>query len=108
MVQWANEQLAQYPKLKIVITLAVGIVIGWVDSRSTWDDAGITALAVVVTAAAAAFGGIPWWLSLTLVVGPIIAMEVWHGVGCLLAILFGLLGGLIGSMVRRRLKAIPA
>ena len=36
-------------KVLFVIALALGLLIAYVDSQPTWDDTGITVLALVVT-----------------------------------------------------------
>ena len=37
-------------RLALPLALAAGIAIGWVDSRPTWDDTGVTAFALLVAA----------------------------------------------------------
>lgn len=48
--------------LLAVLSIGVGLAIGYVDSRPTWDDTGITAALLLLTAAmaAGASGRRPW------------------------------------------------
>jgi len=49
------------------LALAVGCGIAWVDTRPTWDDAGVTAGALLVGGGLAAVLGLRWWLATLLV-----------------------------------------
>ena len=82
--------------LGAVLLLCAGIAIAWVDTRPTWDDAGITAGSLFLVAAAGSLARVPGWLSAILVAGPIlIAERVW------VAIPFALAGALAAAFVRR-------
>lgn len=72
----------------VVLVMCAGIAIAWIDSRPTWDDAELTAAAVVVVAAAGSLAQVPAWLTATLAVGPLLVAELAGGAGVLLAVPF--------------------
>jgi hypothetical protein len=82
--------------------LCAGLGIAWVDSRPGWDDAGLTAAALVITAALASLARVPPWLAAVLVAGPMLVAELSSGTGVLLAIPFAIAGACAGVFVRRR------
>lgn len=84
--------------------LCAGAAIAWVDTRPKWDDTGITAVAVVITAATGALGGVRYWLSAALTVAPLLAVELPAGVGVLLAVPLALGGSVVGHFVRRLIR----
>jgi hypothetical protein len=88
--------------LASALTLCAGLAVAWVDTRPGWDDTGVTAGAVLITAAAGAFARVPPWLSAALAAGPILAVELRGGTGVLLAVPFALAGAYGGAFVRRR------
>lgn len=89
-----------------VLAIVVGLIIGWVDSRPTWDDTGLTAAAVFLAAAffAALTPRRPWlwglavgaWIPLFGIIGS-------HHVGSLLALAIALGGAFAGALARRAL-----
>jgi len=85
-----------------ILTLAAGLAIAWVDTRPTWDDTGITAVAVVLIAFGGSVAGAPFWLAALCVAGPMLAAELPKGAGVLMAIPFALIGAYVGTLVRRR------
>lgn len=89
-----------------VIGLAVGLGIGYVDSRPTWDDTGITAGAVFLAAAvlAAARPSVAWLTGLAVGV-PILAMNVLlhANYGSVIAVAIGLVGSVVGYLVGKLL-----
>jgi len=93
-----------FPRFALIMTVAVALAIAWLDSRPSWDDAGITALLLFLTAAGSAISGVSWWLSCILAGTPIVLWELWTGPGVLIAIPFVLAGGLAGFFLRRLLK----
>ena len=84
-----------------VAALCAGLGIAWVDSRPGWDDTGVTAGALLIAAALAAFARVPPWLAALLVAGPILAAELSRGTGVLLAIPFAIAGAYAGAFVHR-------
>jgi hypothetical protein len=94
----------------LAAAVALGLAIAYVDSRPTWDDAGVTALAMV---ASAAFLGLlapqrPWrwaiaigvWISAPGFLG---APTVARLAGALAILCFPLAGAYAGKAVRRLL-----
>ncbi len=93
------------PLILAVIAMGLGLAIAWIDSRPTWDDAGITAGLLVLTAAV--FGALrpakPWLWGL--------AVGVWvpllgvgrRNPGTLLALAMALFGAYLGALARRAL-----
>ena len=86
-----------------VFALVVGLSIAWVDTRPTWDDAGITAGSLLLTAGFAAAAGVRWWGAALLVAAPTIVAEASGvGPGVLVALAFTAAGSLLGTAWRRR------
>ena len=93
---------------KVLLPLAVcfGLLIAYVDSRPNWDDAGITAMALLLTCAG--FGAIrpdrPWvW---ALAVGawiPIFEVPFSRNWGSLLTLVIAFVGAYAGMGVRKLL-----
>ncbi len=91
--------------------IAVGLLIAWVDSRPTWDDAGITAGVVFLTAAF--FSAIrpvrPWiWALAAGAWIPFFGIALHHNSGSLLALAPALVGAYAGAMARRVLAPTGA
>ncbi len=100
---------------RVLLTLAgsLGIVIAYVDSRPTWDDTGVTALSMLLSAGVFGFAGPqrPWaW---ALAIGIWIALhQIRHAptlgsvAGCLVILSFPLSGAYIGQFCRRTCSRI--
>ena len=94
-----------------VTALLLGCGIGFVDSRATWDDAGVTALALVVAAGLVSLARPRRWLPIGVVVGvPAVAFNVarfgrWDS---LLAVGFAVVGAAIGGSIGRVLRRAVA
>lgn len=87
-----------------VIGLAVGLVLGYVDSRPTWDDTGITAVAVFSAAAVLVMVRPKlFWLTGVAVGLPILVMNAVLNAnyGSALAVVIGLAGAAVGYQVRK-------
>jgi hypothetical protein len=87
-----------------IIALVFGLLIGWVDTRPTWDDAGITATAIfLVTATLGAAMPSRAWVWALAVGGCILLLNVLlngnYGAGLALVIAF--IGSYAGVMVRK-------
>src|SRR5689334_7522596 len=94
--------------LAAATALLLGCGIGFVDSRAMWDDAGVTALALVVAAGVVSLARPRRWLPIGVVVGvPVFAFKFarfgrWES---LLAVGFAVvgaaIGGSLGGVLRR-------
>jgi hypothetical protein len=81
--------------------LVLGSMIAWVDSRPNWDDTGVTAGALLLSAAVAPALGLRWWVSALLVAFPIVLLE--HrsaGWAILLILAFTITGSALGAAFR--------
>ena len=95
-------------RVLIAVSITLGILIGYVDSRPTWDDTGVTVVSLFLVTAA--FGALapqrPWrW---ALCVGVWIPLFEMPGAnyGSLMALVIAFLGAYTGasggSFIRRR------
>lgn len=86
--------------------VAMGLAIGYVDSRPAWDDTGITAglLALAAAAVAATDGRRPWlWAALVGLPLAIIEVPQTGSAAPLAGLLFAAVGASIGLVGRRAL-----
>jgi hypothetical protein len=93
----------------IILAVTAGLVIAWVDSRPTWDDAGITAGMLFLMAAL--FGALrparaPVWALAVGVWVPLLGIVLHHNFGSLLALGVAFFGAYAGALARRAL-ALP-
>jgi hypothetical protein len=85
--------------LAVALTLAGGVAIGWVDSRPTWDDTGVTAFALLLVAAVGAALARRAAVPVALGVGlPTPLLEL-HDHAALAALAFAAVGAAIGAAV---------
>jgi len=85
--------------LLAVASILVGLSIGYVDSRPTWDDAGITVSLILLTSAmAAGLSGRRPWLWAVLIGAGVPAFEITGrgGPASLVALLIAALGSAAG------------
>ncbi|HMA53232.1 MAG TPA: hypothetical protein VKT17_02155 [Acidobacteriota bacterium] len=87
-----------------LIAVIAGLVIAWVDSRPAWDDSGITAGVLFLTAAV--FGAIrpsraPVWGITVGVWVPLFGIVRHHNFGSLLALAVAFMGAYAGALARR-------
>jgi hypothetical protein len=92
----------------LLAAIALGLLIGWVDSRPTWDDAGITVGVLFLTAAL--FGALrpflaPVWALAVGVWVPFFGIVLHNNFGSLLALAMAFLGAYAGTLTRRFLAA---
>ena len=90
-----------------VIALLIGSCVAYVDSRATWDDAGVTAAALV--AAAGLIGAArprAWWLTGLSLGVPVVAFNVaiYGKFDSAIAVAFSLLGAAVGASIGRALR----
>jgi hypothetical protein len=90
------------------LALAAGAAVAWLDTRPSWDDAGVTAGALLLAALLAAVLGLRWWLAVVLVASPIVALE-WRsaGWGILVALAFTGIGSGAGAALRSTRREQP-
>jgi len=88
-----------------VLLLAAGTAIAWVDTRPSWDDAGVTAGAVAVAAVLGGLSRMSPWLVSALVSAPLLVSELPNGAGVILAVPFALVGAFSGALLRREVAA---
>jgi hypothetical protein len=90
-------------KVLLPIALGLGLLIAYVDSRPNWDDAGLTALALL---ASSGLCGVlaprrPWVWALAVGIWiPLVGIASARNYGSLLAILFAFAGAYSGMVVR--------
>lgn len=95
----------------MLLAIAVGLFIGWVDSRPTWDDAGITAGMIFL--AAALFGALRpsraavWALAVGAWV-PLFGIAMHRNFGSLLALAVAFFGAYAGALARKALAPLSA
>lgn len=89
--------------LVVAIALVVGAAIGYVDSRPTWDDTGITAATVFVVATVFSFVRPTLALVIAVAVGgwiPLIEITRGGSYGSLIALAIAVVGALCGAGAR--------
>jgi hypothetical protein len=90
-------------KVLIVLALGLGGLITWVDTRSTWDDTGVTAAAMLVIAGVLGFLGPrrAWIWALALGIWtPLIGIVRTHNYTALLALAMAFAGAYGGVAIR--------
>ena len=95
----------------VATALGVGLTIAFIDSRPTWDDTAITvgALFTVTAAIAAIAGRRPWlWGLLVGIWIPIFEIRPGGPVAPLAALVFSLIGSLLGWVVGQFLRGPAA
>ena len=88
----------------LLLAIALGLLIAWVDSRPSWDDSGITAGMVFLTAAF--FGALrpsraPLWALAVGVWIPLFGIILHQNVGSLLALAVAFFGAYAGALARK-------
>jgi hypothetical protein len=88
----------------LLVALGIGITLGYVDSRPSWDDTAVMAFAIL--AAAAVLGALapqrPWAIALAVGVWvPLLDILTQANYGSLLALAFAFAGAYAGSLLRR-------
>lgn len=89
------------------LALAIGTAIGYVDSRPTWDDTGVTAATLLLTSAAlsAARPRSAWVVGILLAL-PLVLFHLLHaeGFGSVIAMALPPVGAAIGWGVRSAMQ----
>jgi hypothetical protein len=95
------------PWFLFLVALAAGVLIGWADTRPTWDDTGITAAAILATAAVLG-AAMPRraWVSALAVGSGVAALNIAQAsnFAALGAFLFSFAGSYAGVLVRNALR----
>lgn len=98
-------------KILLPVAIGAGLLIAYVDSRPRWDDAGITALAIIASCGilGALSPGRPWLWALA--VGawlPLYYIATTRNFGSLVALGFAFVGAYAGMGLRRASKGFLA
>ena len=91
-------------RLVLFSAVAVGLALGYIDSRPGWDDTGVMAFALLV--AAFVLGALaprrPWAIALAVGIWiPLFGIIGGRNYGAALALAFALAGAYAGSLFRR-------
>lgn len=94
----------------LALSVSCGLLIAWIDNRPGWDDTGITAGLIVLTAAL--FGFLnperPWVWALTISSWiPLYSIAKTGDFKMLLVTLFGFAGSYLGAAVKKNKPADP-
>jgi hypothetical protein len=92
-----------------LLALAIGVLVGWVDSRPTWDDTGITVsiLLLMSIGFGAAQPRFAWLMALALGIWvPIFGILLTHNSGSLIALAITFFGAFLGAISRLFLSRI--
>jgi hypothetical protein len=92
----------------LIVALAFGAAITWIDTRPTWDDTGITAAMILVSTATLGFANPPRaWLYALAVSVWIPAFGLVHGNHtALIALGVGFIGAYAGAAARRLISSM--
>lgn len=83
--------------------LILGVLMGWVDSRPTWDDTGVTAGVLLIISACfgAVYPRFAWLWAIVLGAWiPLFSIVLAHNFGSLLALALAFIGAYVGVGVR--------
>jgi len=90
--------------LSLLASFVVAVCIGWIDTRATWDDTGVTVGLIVVTSFSLGFAMPKYsWLWALAIGGTITVMNVIGSgnFGAVVSIAFALIGCYTGAGVRK-------
>ncbi len=105
---FAAEKGRAMQKLLLTVSVTLGVLIGYLDSRPSWDDTGVTAGLLFISAAIIGALGPrrPWLWGLCLGIWiPIFGLTHGLNYGSLLALAIALIGAYAGAGLRRVLSA---
>ncbi|MCX6173677.1 MAG: hypothetical protein NTZ27_02870 [Ignavibacteriales bacterium] len=90
--------------ISLVISISLGLLITWIDSRPNWDDTGITAVAIF--SVSAFFGFImrnhPWVWALTVGLWiPLYNVLFFKNYTAILALIIAFIGSYAGSLIHK-------
>ena len=98
-------------KVLVIVALCLGLSIAYMDSRPTWDDTGITVMALLFSSGMLGFLGPkrPWLWALAVGIWiPLLAILTKHNFGLIVVFIFPFLGAYAGMALRRVLKLAAA
>ena len=93
----------------LILALTLGLLIGWVDTRPTWDDTGVTAAAIIAIAVlfGVAMPNHAWVWALAIGSGISVLNIALNGnYEALLSLLVAFVGSYIGVFVRKAIGFI--
>ena len=96
-------------RVLLVVALAMGGLVAYVDTRSTWDDTGVTAAALLVMAGVLGFLAQtrPWLYALADGAWiPLLAVVRTQNYAAILALVVAFLGSYVGAGVRTWLSPL--
>ena len=103
-IEFAAERSRTVQKILLAVSVSLGLLIGYLDSRPTWDDTGISAGLVFLSSGILGVLGPerPWLWALCVSIW-IPVFGIVHGLnfGSLIAVAIALVGGYGGKLVRR-------
>jgi hypothetical protein len=91
----------------LVLSVAFGICIAWIDTSPGWDDTGITFFLLLISSLICGFTGKkkPWLIGLLLGIWiPIFNIISAHNYGSLIAIFPAFVGAFVGWFISRIIK----
>ncbi len=90
--------------VRLVVAVAMGGLIAFVDSRPDWDDTGVTAFAVLISSGVLGFLGPkrPWLWALAIGLWiPLLGIIREQNFGTLIALVLAFVGAYVGMAIRR-------
>jgi hypothetical protein len=91
-------------KVLLALALGFGLLVAYVDSRPSWDDTGVTAMAILVSCGllGVVSPNRPWLWALAVGLWiPAFAIVLTRNYGSLLALLFAFTGAYAGMALRK-------
>ncbi len=92
----------------VALALCAGLCVGWIDSRPTWDDTGVTVAAIVLFAGLLALVRRRAWWATALAVGlPVPAFDITlrGGLASMVALVFAFAAAAAGMLLARAAAA---
>jgi uncharacterized membrane protein YccC len=90
--------------ISLILAIAIGLIIAWIDTRPHWNDTGVTVFLVLLSALVCGYisSQKPWLISLAVSIWvPIFNIIIAHNYGALLALVPGFIGAYIGYLIRK-------
>jgi len=90
--------------LFLAVAIILGLIIAWIDTRPSWDDAGITAAMIIIAAGVVGFlaGKRPWIWALAVGIWiPLWNIVTTNSFGSLIVIIISFIGAYAGTALRK-------